>query len=213
MCKKRLHCSPFFCLCAWRTEQSNSSSPSFPLPFFFCPGRFCGSVPPGRVLMSNSQNATLLFSSDINQAGRGFVVRHRALRGHADPGGTPELAPPAHTVPRVCRVLEPDPCRGSCFHARDFSYVAVMKINITSCIQQCNIHVSSVLFAYPLDFHSSWTVYPTLTCARTCAHVTCDCCYSNLEGTKPDCFLTFSPVFDHRCLFLDSAREWARAHF
>lgn len=50
-------------------------------------GIFCGSVPPGPVLLNNSQNATLLFSSDINRAGSGFVVRHRALQGRSDPGG------------------------------------------------------------------------------------------------------------------------------
>ncbi|KAM7003464.1 ovochymase-2 [Tautogolabrus adspersus] len=49
-------------------------------------GIFCGSVLPGPVLLNNSQNATLLFSSDINQAGGGFVIRHRAVQGHSDPG-------------------------------------------------------------------------------------------------------------------------------
>ncbi|XP_038561163.1 ovochymase-2 isoform X1 [Micropterus salmoides] len=48
-------------------------------------GIFCGSVLPGPVLM-NSPNATLVFSSDINRAGSGFVVRHRAVQGHSDPG-------------------------------------------------------------------------------------------------------------------------------
>lgn len=52
-------------------------------------GIFCGSVPPGPVLLNNSQDATLLFSSDTSQAGSGFVVRHRALRGHAATGGKP----------------------------------------------------------------------------------------------------------------------------
>ncbi|XP_044212979.1 ovochymase-2 [Thunnus albacares] len=49
-------------------------------------GIFCGSVPPGPVLLNNSQNATLLFSSDISGAGSGFIVRHRAVQGHSDPG-------------------------------------------------------------------------------------------------------------------------------
>ncbi|XP_075898734.1 ovochymase-2 [Nelusetta ayraudi] len=49
-------------------------------------GIFCGSVPPGPVLLNNSQDATLLFSSDVSQEGSGFVVRHRVLRGHADTG-------------------------------------------------------------------------------------------------------------------------------
>lgn len=58
-----------------------SDSPS---PFA---GIFCGSVPPGPVLLNNSQDATVLFSSDVSRAGSGFVVRHRALQGHTDPGG------------------------------------------------------------------------------------------------------------------------------
>ncbi|XP_036964112.1 ovochymase-2 isoform X3 [Acanthopagrus latus] len=57
-------------------------------------GIFCGSVPPGPVLLNNSQAATLLFSSDINRSGSGFVIRHRAVRGLSDPavlcdGGVP----------------------------------------------------------------------------------------------------------------------------
>ncbi|XP_030280894.1 ovochymase-2 [Sparus aurata] len=48
-------------------------------------GIFCGSVPPGPVLLNNSQTATLLFSSDISRSGSGFVVRHRAVRGRSDP--------------------------------------------------------------------------------------------------------------------------------
>ncbi|XP_069571306.1 ovochymase-2 [Brachyistius frenatus] len=47
---------------------------------------FCGSVRPGPVLLNNSQNASLLFSSDVSGAGSGFVIRHRAVRGHAHPG-------------------------------------------------------------------------------------------------------------------------------
>uniref|UniRef100_A0A8D0ATW4 Ovochymase 2 n=1 Tax=Sander lucioperca TaxID=283035 RepID=A0A8D0ATW4_SANLU len=49
-------------------------------------GIFCGSVLPGPVLLNNSQYATLLFSSDINRAGSGFVIRHRAVQGHSNPG-------------------------------------------------------------------------------------------------------------------------------
>ncbi|XP_044050792.1 ovochymase-2 isoform X2 [Siniperca chuatsi] len=49
-------------------------------------GIFCGSVLPGPVLLNNSQNATLVFSSDINRAGSGFFIRHRAVQGHSDPG-------------------------------------------------------------------------------------------------------------------------------
>ena len=60
------------------------------LAFFsvFFAGIFCGSVPPGPVLLNNSQAATLLFSSDINRSGSGFVIRHRAVRGLSDPGGS-----------------------------------------------------------------------------------------------------------------------------
>ncbi len=50
-------------------------------------GIFCGSVLPGPVLLNNSQNATLLFSSDINRAGSGFIIRHQAVGKHYDPGG------------------------------------------------------------------------------------------------------------------------------
>ncbi|XP_068168161.1 ovochymase-2 [Antennarius striatus] len=49
-------------------------------------GVFCGSVPPGPVFLSNTQNTSLLFSSDINQAGSGFVIRYRAVQGYLDPG-------------------------------------------------------------------------------------------------------------------------------
>nr|XP_046250893.1 ovochymase-2 [Scatophagus argus] len=49
-------------------------------------GIFCGGDLPGPVFLNNSQNATLLFSSDINRAGSGFVIRHRAVQGHSDPG-------------------------------------------------------------------------------------------------------------------------------
>ncbi|CAK6969951.1 ovochymase-2 [Scomber scombrus] len=49
-------------------------------------GIFCGSVLPGPVLLNNSLNATLLFSSDISGTGSGFVVEHRAVKGHSDPG-------------------------------------------------------------------------------------------------------------------------------
>ncbi|XP_073327978.1 ovochymase-2 [Pagrus major] len=48
-------------------------------------GIFCGSVPPGPLLLNNSQTATLLFSSDINRSGSGFVIRHRAVKGRSDP--------------------------------------------------------------------------------------------------------------------------------
>lgn len=71
------------------------------------PGRFCGSFPPGRVLMSNSQNATLLFSSDINQAGSGFVVRHRALWGRADPGGMHKMKHTATHISAECITADP----------------------------------------------------------------------------------------------------------
>ncbi|XP_074533293.1 ovochymase-2 [Halichoeres trimaculatus] len=49
-------------------------------------GVFCGSVLPGPILLNNSQNAILLFSSDFNEARNGFVVRHRAVKGHYDAG-------------------------------------------------------------------------------------------------------------------------------
>ncbi|TDH09242.1 hypothetical protein EPR50_G00084730 [Perca flavescens] len=49
-------------------------------------GIFCGSVLPGPVLLNNSQYATLLFSSDINRARSGFVIRHRAVQGHYNLG-------------------------------------------------------------------------------------------------------------------------------
>ncbi|XP_037623617.1 ovochymase-2 [Sebastes umbrosus] len=49
-------------------------------------GTYCGSVLPGPVLLNNSQYATLLFSSDINRAGSGFIIRHHAVRGHSNPG-------------------------------------------------------------------------------------------------------------------------------
>ncbi|XP_051238815.1 ovochymase-2 isoform X1 [Dicentrarchus labrax] len=62
-------------------------------------GIFCGSVPPGPLLLNNSQNATLLFSSDINRAGSGFVIRHRAVQGRFDPGcGTVVLVENQTTV-------------------------------------------------------------------------------------------------------------------
>ncbi|XP_039471797.1 ovochymase-2 isoform X3 [Oreochromis aureus] len=49
-------------------------------------GVFCGSVLPGPILLNNSHNATLLFSSDISRAGSGFVIRHHAVKGHFHPG-------------------------------------------------------------------------------------------------------------------------------
>ncbi|KAM7396263.1 hypothetical protein PAMP_019320 [Pampus punctatissimus] len=49
-------------------------------------GIFCGSVLPGPVLLNSSQNATLLFSSDISGGGSGFIVNHHAVRGYSDPG-------------------------------------------------------------------------------------------------------------------------------
>ncbi|XP_071362713.1 ovochymase-2 isoform X2 [Trachinotus anak] len=49
-------------------------------------GIFCGSVLRIPVLLIPSENATLLFSSDISRAGSGFVMRHRAVQGHSDPG-------------------------------------------------------------------------------------------------------------------------------
>ncbi|XP_054862457.1 ovochymase-2 [Amphiprion ocellaris] len=49
-------------------------------------GVFCGRVTPGPLLLYNSQNATLLFSSDISGSGSGFIVKHRAVRGHTGPG-------------------------------------------------------------------------------------------------------------------------------
>ncbi|XP_063732702.1 ovochymase-2 [Eleginops maclovinus] len=49
-------------------------------------GIFCGRVLPGSILLNNSLHATLLFSSDISKAGSGFVVRHRAVQGHSNPG-------------------------------------------------------------------------------------------------------------------------------
>ncbi|XP_016530031.1 ovochymase-2 isoform X3 [Poecilia formosa] len=46
---------------------------------------FCGKLRPARVLLQNSQNAVLLFSSDINRAGRGFAVRYRGIKGSFPP--------------------------------------------------------------------------------------------------------------------------------
>lgn len=46
---------------------------------------FCGQVIPARVLLQNSQNGVLLFSSDVNEAGQGFAVRHRAVEGPFPP--------------------------------------------------------------------------------------------------------------------------------
>ncbi|XP_029992705.1 ovochymase-2 [Sphaeramia orbicularis] len=48
-------------------------------------GIFCGGILPSQVLLNNSHHATLLFSSDISVAGSGFVMRHRAVQGNADP--------------------------------------------------------------------------------------------------------------------------------
>ncbi|XP_028306413.1 procollagen C-endopeptidase enhancer 2-like isoform X3 [Gouania willdenowi] len=45
----------------------------------------CGSSVLSPVLLNNSQNAELLFSSDISRAGSGFVIRHHAVRGHFHP--------------------------------------------------------------------------------------------------------------------------------
>lgn len=61
------------------------------IPVNLCPvclitAIFCGQVIPARVLLQNSQNAVLLFSSDVNEAGQGFVVRHRAVKGPFPPG-------------------------------------------------------------------------------------------------------------------------------
>ncbi|KAM3609502.1 uncharacterized protein V6R79_015928 [Siganus canaliculatus] len=49
-------------------------------------GIFCGDDLPGPMLLSNSQKATLLFSSDTGRAGSGFVVRHQTVQGHFSPG-------------------------------------------------------------------------------------------------------------------------------
>ncbi|XP_062245630.1 ovochymase-2 [Platichthys flesus] len=49
-------------------------------------GIFCGRVPHSPHLLSLSQNATLLFSSDVSRTGSGFVLRHRAVQGRPDPG-------------------------------------------------------------------------------------------------------------------------------
>ncbi|KAM4553187.1 ovochymase-2 [Fundulus diaphanus] len=46
---------------------------------------FCGQYLPGPVLLLNSQNAMLLFSSDINGVGHGFGIRHRGVRGPFPP--------------------------------------------------------------------------------------------------------------------------------
>ncbi|XP_058501496.1 ovochymase-2 [Solea solea] len=48
-------------------------------------GVFCGSVSLSSVHLSPSQNATLLFSSDVSRAGSGFVIRHRAVQGNTGP--------------------------------------------------------------------------------------------------------------------------------
>ncbi|XP_015250932.1 PREDICTED: ovochymase-1 [Cyprinodon variegatus] len=45
----------------------------------------CGQLLPGPVLLQNSQNAMLLFSSDINRTGQGFAIRHRGVKGHFPP--------------------------------------------------------------------------------------------------------------------------------
>ncbi|XP_026167488.1 ovochymase-2 [Mastacembelus armatus] len=49
-------------------------------------GIFCGSVPHCPVFLNHSQEATLLFSSDISRKGSGFIIRHRAVQGHSDLG-------------------------------------------------------------------------------------------------------------------------------
>ncbi|XP_069383825.1 ovochymase-2 isoform X3 [Paralichthys olivaceus] len=49
-------------------------------------GIFCGRVPQSPLLLSLSQNATLLFSSDVSRTGSGFIIRHRAVQGRPDPG-------------------------------------------------------------------------------------------------------------------------------
>nr|XP_020460110.1 ovochymase-2-like isoform X2 [Monopterus albus] len=46
-------------------------------------GIFCGSVLHSHVFLNQSQNATLLFSSDINRTGSGFVIRHRVVQGYS----------------------------------------------------------------------------------------------------------------------------------
>ena len=96
-------------------------------------GKFCRGVSPGRVLMSNSQNAMLLFSSDMNQAGSGFVVRHRALWGPADLGGTHKVAPRAHITTCVCRDTDM-----SYIHAIHFSYLAWWWKQTSHC-RSCNV--------------------------------------------------------------------------
>ncbi|XP_077953719.1 ovochymase-2-like isoform X3 [Gasterosteus aculeatus] len=46
-------------------------------------GVFCGGVLPGPVLLKNSQHATLDFSTDVDRAGSGFAIRHRAVQGNS----------------------------------------------------------------------------------------------------------------------------------
>uniref|UniRef100_G3ND26 Ovochymase 2 n=1 Tax=Gasterosteus aculeatus TaxID=69293 RepID=G3ND26_GASAC len=50
---------------------------------------FCGGVLPGPVLLKNSQHATLDFSTDVDRAGSGFAIRHRAVQGNSSLGGKP----------------------------------------------------------------------------------------------------------------------------
>ncbi|MED6236930.1 hypothetical protein ATANTOWER_016366, partial [Ataeniobius toweri] len=52
---------------------------------------FCGHLLPGPVLLLNSQNAMLHFSSDINRAGHGFAIRYRGIKGPFPPAKITEI--------------------------------------------------------------------------------------------------------------------------
>uniref|UniRef100_A0A668SAY1 Ovochymase 2 n=1 Tax=Oreochromis aureus TaxID=47969 RepID=A0A668SAY1_OREAU len=76
-------------LLPWIKRKLREGSVCKYLNVFLClcvTGVFCGSVLPGPILLNNSHNATLLFSSDISRAGSGFVIRHHAVKGHFHPG-------------------------------------------------------------------------------------------------------------------------------
>ncbi|XP_057693509.1 ovochymase-2 [Corythoichthys intestinalis] len=48
-------------------------------------GIFCGSFLPGPVLLKNTQQVVLVFSSDMNAVGSGFTLSHQVVRKEPDP--------------------------------------------------------------------------------------------------------------------------------
>lgn len=141
--RERIHTSFLLLFRTFRIEVQRNSLSRLSYGFSAVyPGRFCGSVPPGRVLMSNSQNATLLFSSDINQAGSGFVVRHRALWGRADPGETHKMKHTATHISAEC--IAADPYR-SVKHIRyRLSIYSSVKKKTTQCLSNLEVAAENV---------------------------------------------------------------------